>query len=74
MARKSYLLLLGAIALQISIGIGSIWYPSEIWIPNLHQAGALTVLTTILFALHTCRKVDPRHMRNLLGKLKIEDP
>lgn len=24
--------------------------------------------------MHTCRKIDPRHMRNLLGKLKVEDP
>ena len=40
----------------------------------MHQAGAVTVLTAMLFAMHTCRKVDPRHIKNLLGKLRVEDP
>jgi len=34
----------------------------------------LTVIASLTFAMHTCRKIDPRHMRNLLGKLKVEDP
>ena len=34
----------------------------------------MTVITSILYAMHTCRRVDPRHIRNILGKLKIEDP
>lgn len=24
--------------------------------------------------MHTCRRVDPRHIRNMLGKLKVENP
>lgn len=32
------------------------------------------ILTALIYSLHTCRKVDPRHIRNLLGKLKVEDP
>lgn len=34
----------------------------------------MTVLTAMIFSIHTCRKVDPRHIRNLLGKMKVEDP
>jgi hypothetical protein len=33
----------------------------------------MTVLTAFLFALHNGRRVDPRHIRNLMGKLKVED-
>ena len=40
----------------------------------MHQAGAVTVLTALIFAIHTCRRVDPRHIKNLLGKLRVEDP
>ena len=54
--------------------MSSVWYPSPIWNANAHQAGAVTVMTALLFAIHTCRKVDPRHIKNLLGKLKVEDP
>ena len=28
----------------------------------------------MIFAIHTCRRVDPRHIKNLLGKLRVEDP
>lgn len=34
----------------------------------------MTVLSSFLFAMHTCRKVDGRHLKNLLGKMKLEDP
>ena len=34
----------------------------------------MTVLSAFIFSMHTCRKVDPRHMKNLLGKLRNEDP
>jgi hypothetical protein len=34
----------------------------------------MTVLSAFLLAMHTCRRVDPRHLKNLLGKLKAEDP
>ena len=34
----------------------------------------MTVLTCLLFAFHTGRRVDPRHVTNMLGKLKHTDP
>lgn len=73
-SKRAYFLVLAAITLQATIGIHAVWFPEPIWISNIHQAGALTVLTAVLYALHTCRKVDPRHIRNMLGKLKIENP
>jgi hypothetical protein len=33
----------------------------------------MTVLTAIVYTLHCCRRVDPRHVKNLLGKLKSQD-
>jgi hypothetical protein len=56
------------------LGISTVWYPSPIWNANAHQAGAVTVLTALIFAIHTSRRVDPRHIKNLLGKLRVEDP
>ena len=41
---------------------------------STHQIGAMTVLTTFLFAMHTCRRIDVRHLKNVMGKLKQEDP
>jgi hypothetical protein len=73
-ARRSYYFLLAAILFQVSLGISAVWYPEPIWIANSHQAGAVTILTALVFALHTCRRVDPRHIKNLLGKLRVEDP
>ncbi len=73
-ARKSFYFLLAAITTQIILGISSVWYPLPIWNANMHQAGAVTVLTALIFAIHTCRRVDPRHIKNLLGKLRVEDP
>ena len=40
----------------------------------MHQVGAMTVLTALLFCLHSCRRLDPRHIKNIFGKLKIENP
>ena len=34
----------------------------------------MTVLTAFLMTMHTCRKVDPRHLKNLMGKLRVENP
>jgi hypothetical protein len=31
-------------------------------------------MSSFLFAAHTCRGVDARHLRNLFGKLRVEDP
>jgi hypothetical protein len=36
--------------------------------------GAMTVLTAFTIAMHTCRRVDMRHIKNLLGKLRSENP
>ena len=41
---------------------------------SMHQIGAMTVLTTFLYTMHTCRRIDVRHLKNLMGKLKSEDP
>ena len=56
------------------MGISSVWYPQPIWNANSHQGGAVLVLTALIFAIHTCRRVDQRHIKNLLGKLRVEDP
>jgi len=34
----------------------------------------MTVLTAFVITMHTCRRVDQRHLKNLLGKLRVEDP
>jgi len=34
----------------------------------------MAMVTGVCYGLHTCRKVDPRHIRNLMGKLKAENP
>ena len=39
-----------------------------------HHGGALTLIAVINYAIHTCRRVDPRHVRNLLLRLKTENP
>lgn len=33
----------------------------------------MTVLTALVLALHSGRRVDVRHIKNLLGKMKLED-
>jgi len=33
----------------------------------------MTVLSALMFALHSGRRVDVRHIKNLLGKMKLED-
>lgn len=73
-ARKSFYLLLGAITMQILIGMHAVWFPEPISLANTHQGCAVLVMTALIFAMHTCRKVDPRHIKNLLGKMRIEDP
>ena len=59
--------------MQMGIGMNVIWNHVPIWMASSHQAGAMTVLTAIVYALHNGRKIDPRHIKNLLGKLKVED-
>ena len=38
-----------------------------------HQVGAVILLSAILYSMHCSRRVDPRHVKNLLGKLKRDD-
>ena len=41
---------------------------------SAHQIGAMTVLSLFLITMHTCRRVDQRHIKNLMGKLRVDDP
>ena len=34
----------------------------------------MTILSAVMFTLHSARRVDLRHLKNLVGKLRIEDP
>jgi len=72
-ARLSIVFVALALWMQISIGVASIWNNMPINYASTHQVGAMTVLTTFIFALHCGRRVDPRHVKNLLGKLRIDD-
>ena len=67
-------LLMLAVWSQLGIGVTTIWEGAPIHLCSTHQIGAMTVLSAFLFTMHTCRKIDPRHLKNLMGKLKHEDP
>ena len=58
----------------MGIGVNTIWQGVPIHLASSHQIGAMTVLSAFLFAMHTCRKPDVRHVKNIIGKLKKEDP
>lgn len=73
-SKAAALLLLTALWMQVSLGIKTIWESVPIHLASLHQIGAVCVMSSFLFALHTCRGVDARHLRNLYGKLRVEDP
>lgn len=73
-AKFASALLLAAVWMQLSIGVNTIWQGAPVQWASNHQVGAMTVLSCFLFAMHTCRKVDPRHLKNLIGKMKLEDP
>mmetsp|Transcript_8107 Transcript_8107/g.7553 ORF Transcript_8107/g.7553 Transcript_8107/m.7553 type:complete len:99 (-) Transcript_8107:24-320(-) len=68
------MLILLALWGQLAIGVSAVWYPNPLELAALHQIGAMTLMTATIYGLHTCRKVDPRHIRNLMGKLKVENP
>ena len=72
-ARWSIIMLVFALWSQMGIGINVIWKSVPIEWASSHQIGAMSVLSIFLFSMHCCRKVDPRHMANLMGKLRIED-
>lgn len=67
-------ILLAAVWTQLAIGVNTIWKGAPVEWASSHQVGAMTVLSAFLFTMHTCRKVDPRHLKNLVGKMKLEDP
>jgi heme A synthase len=73
-AKLSTGLLMTALWSQVGLGIYTIYESVPIHLASMHQIGAMTVLSAFLFCLHTCRGIDLRHMRNLFGKLKAEDP
>ena len=73
-AKLASALLFGALWMQLGIGVKTIWEGTPIQLASTHQIGAMTVLSSFLFAMHTCRKVDGRHLKNLIGKMKLEDP
>lgn len=58
----------------MAIGVNTIWNGAPVEWASMHQVGAMSVLSAFLMTMHTCRKVDPRHLKNLVGKLKLEDP
>jgi heme A synthase len=72
-ARRSIYFLIFTFWMQMGIGMNVIWNHVPVWMASSHQAGAMTVLTAMVYALHNGRKIDPRHIKNLLGKLKTED-
>jgi cytochrome c oxidase assembly protein subunit 15 len=68
------LLLTGLLYGQATIGITSIYKSVPIDYASMHQAGAVLFTTALLYSMHTTRKIDPRHLRNLFNKLKIDNP
>ena len=72
-SRLSVLFLLLSLWTQLAIGVNVIWNNVPISLASSHQIGAMIVLTAVMFAKHNARGLDPRHIKNLLGKLKLED-
>lgn len=72
-ARLSLALLVLALWMQLGIGVNVIWNHVPVWLASSHQVGAMTVLSAAVFAMHTARRPDPRHLSNMLGKLKQTD-
>lgn len=72
-ARLSLILLTSSLWVQLFIGMNVIWKHVPINLASMHQIGAMTVLSCFLFSAHCSRKIDPRHMRNMMGKLRIEN-
>jgi len=72
--RFSIIFLLSALWGQLFLGMNVIWNNVPIQLASLHQVGAMTVLTATLLLCHNARAVDMRHIKNLLGKARMEDP
>lgn len=72
-SKRALFMLVVALWTQMFIGVNVIWNNVPINLASLHQVGAVTVLSLFLLTSHCGRKVDPRHVANLIGKLRIED-
>lgn len=73
-AKMASALLVFTLWMQLSIGVKTIWESVPIHMASAHQIGAMTVLSAFTIAMHTCRRTDMRHLKNLLGKLRTENP
>lgn len=54
-ARGAFALLALAAALQVGLGIATLLLVVPVWLGALHQAGALVLLTAVVWALHALR-------------------
>lgn len=72
-AKASIAFLLLSLYAQMCIGIYTIWNGVPIDAASLHQIGAMTVFTAFIVSSHCSRRVDPRHIQNMLGKLRHQD-
>ena len=72
-AKFSMIFLLASLWMQLGIGVNAIWQSVPVWLASSHQTGAMIVLTAVCLARHNVRACDPRHINNLLGKMKLED-
>lgn len=55
-ARRSIALLALVAVLQVALGISALLLVVPVWLGALHQAGALTLLTVAIWALHSLRR------------------
>lgn len=58
-ARRMMALLAVVAALQVALGISALLLVVPVWLGALHQAGALTLLTVAIWALHSLRRAGP---------------
>ncbi len=58
-ARRTMTLLAAVAALQVALGISALLLVVPVWLGALHQAGALTLLTVAICALHALRRANP---------------
>ena len=72
-SRLSVVLLVFALWMQMLIGMNVIWNNVPINLASSHQVGAMSVLSCFMYSMHCARRIDPRHMNNMMGKLRIED-
>ena len=56
--RLSALLLLGALLLQLSIGISMVWQGFPLWLATAHNAGAALLLLAALTLYRSLRPLD----------------